>query len=395
MLAKKITERVDWVGAVDWNRRLFDDLIPLPEGTSYNAYLVRGSEKTALIDAVDPAMRDHLMTPLQDVPSLDYLVCQHVEQDHAGTIPLVLERYPRAVVLCSAKAKPMLVDHLHLDPERIRVVADGETVSLGDRSLQFTYTPWVHWPETMITLLPEERILFTCDFFGSHFSASGLFAGNDPAIRLAAARYYAEIMMPFRSAIQGHLKKVDAMAFDIIAPSHGPLYDQPALILDAYRDWISDRLANRVVIPYVSMHGSTEIMVDHLVDALAARGVEAMKFNLTVTDLGQLAMSLIDAATLVIGTSTVHLGAHPAVVYAATVANAIRPKARHAAIIGSYGWATKVVEQVSGLIPHLKVEVLGTVICKGLPRPTDLAALDALADTIRDRHAALGLLAKA
>ena len=393
MHAKKITDRVDWVGAIDWSRRLFDELIPLPEGTSYNAFVVRGSEKTVLIDAVDETMKAHLMGPLEDVPVIDYVVCQHVEQDHAGTIPLVLSKYPGAIVLCSAKAKSMLIDHVHIEAERIRVVADGETVSLGDRSLQFIYAPWVHWPETMLTLLPEERILFTCDLFGSHVATSRLFAGNDPAIKIAAARYYAEIMMPFRAAIQGHLKKIDALTFDMIAPSHGPLFDNPKLILDAYRDWVSDHLTNHVVIPYVSMHGSTEVMVDHLVDALSIRGIEVSKFNLTVTDLGQLAMALMDAATLVIGTSTVHLGAHPTAVHATHVANAIRPKLKYAAIIGSYGWATKAVEQLTGMIPNIKAEILGTVMCKGLPRPADLAALDALADTIRDRHVALGLIA--
>ena len=392
MTARKITERVDWVGAVDWSRRLFDDLIPLPEGTSYNAYLVRGSEATVLIDAVDPSMLSHLIEPLEQVDKLDYLVCQHVEQDHSGTIPIVLDMYPEATILCSSKAKPMIMDHLHVDETRIRVVEDGETVSLGDRTLQFVYTPWVHWPETMCTLMPEERILFTCDFFGSHFSATRLFAGSDPAVLTAAKRYYAEIMMPFRAAIKGNMAKVDQLGFDIIAPSHGPLYDEPALILDAYRDWISDRVENMVVVPYVSMHGSTEAMVDHLIDALAARGVNAMKFNLTVADLGQLAMALLDAATLVVGSATVHMGAHPSVVHAVYVANAIRPKTRHVAIIGSYGWANKLVEQLSGVISNLKAEVLGTVICKGLPDNETLAELETLADTIRDRHAALGLL---
>ena len=202
MPARTITERVQWVGAVDWNRRLFDDLVPLPEGTSYNAYLVRGSEQTALIDTVDPALQHNLLEALESLPRLDYLVCQHVEQDHSGTIPQVLARFPEATLLCSTKARPMVEEHLHVEPSRIRTVADGETVSLGDRTLQFIYAPWVHWPETMLTLLPEERILFTCDFLGSHFATSRLLAGNDPAVINAAARYYAEIMMPFAPAIR-------------------------------------------------------------------------------------------------------------------------------------------------------------------------------------------------
>ncbi len=392
MKAREVTKRVSLVGAIDWNRRLFDDLIPLPDGTSYNSYLVYGSEKTALIDATDPAMWRHLEVPLRDVKKIDYIVSQHAEQDHSGTLPQVLALYPEAVILCSSKAKPMLIDHLHIDEARIQVVADGEKISLGDRTLQFVYTPWVHWPETMCTLLPEEKILFTCDFFGSHFATSRIYAGHEPAVLLAAARYYAEIMMPFRAAIKGNLKKLDGLSYNLIAPSHGPLYDNPDLIVDAYRNWVSDDVSNRVVIPYISMHGSTELMVDHLIDELAVRQIEALKFNLTVADLGQLAMALMDAATIVIGTPTVHLHSHPAVTYAATVANAIRPKTRHVAVLNSYGWATKVVEELTGLIPNLKAEVLGAVLTKGMPRAADFAEIDKLADTIHDKHVALGLL---
>jgi flavorubredoxin len=157
--------------------------------------------------------------------------------------------------------------------------------------------------------------------------------------------------------------------------------------VDAYRDWLSDRVANLVVLPYVSMHGSTEAMVDYLTDALVERGVRVERFNLIVTDTGQLAMALVDAATLVIATPTVHMGPHPAVFAATNLANSLRPKVRHVAIIGSYGWGTKAVEQLSGLIPNLKVEVLDTVMCKGLPRDDERAALDSLADSIQQRHA--------
>lgn len=389
MQTRVICERVGWVGAVDWNRRLFDALIPLPDGTSYNSYLVSGSEKTALIDGVDPALLHCLMEPLRDVPEVHYVVAQHAEQDHSGGIPAVLERYPRAQVLCSEKARPLLIDHLHVPEERFRVVADGESVSLGDRTLRFVYTPWVHWPETMVTLLPEDGILFTCDFFGSHFATSELFAGDNPAILEAAKRYYAEIMMPFRRAIQGNMRKVEALDFKIIAPSHGPLFDQPAMILDAYRDWISDRVANLVVIPYISMHGSTAMMVDRLIAALQQRGVAVQKFDLTVTDTGKLAMALLDAATIVIGTPTVHVGPHPAVFAATHLANALRPKLRYTAVIGSYGWGTQAVQQIAGLIPNLKVEVLGSVMCKGMPRAADMAAIDELADKIKTAHATL------
>ena len=158
------------MGAVDWDRRLFDELIPLPDGTSYNAYLVEGTEKTALIDAVDPAMASMLMAQLRDTAKVDFIVCQHAEQDHSGSIPLVLERFPQAKIITTPKAKTLLMDHLHVAEGSIATVADGEKLSLGDKTLRFVHTPWVHWPETMVTYLEEDRILFSCDFFGVHRS---------------------------------------------------------------------------------------------------------------------------------------------------------------------------------------------------------------------------------
>jgi flavorubredoxin len=387
MKPRPICDGVQWMGVVDWSRRLFDSLIPLPDGTSYNAYLVQGSSKTALLDTVDPAAKDVLMRRLVDVDRIDYLISNHAEQDHSGTIPTILEKHEQVVVVCSSKAAPMLVEHLGIAPERIKTVEDGETLSLGNKTLRFVYTPWVHWPETMVTHLIEDRILFSCDFFGSHVATSDLYAGSDPYVLEAAKRYYAEIMMPFRKIIQNNLKKVRALEFDLIAPSHGPIHDQPEGILAAYEDWVSDRVSNLVVLPFISMHGSTEAMVNYLVEALAERGVKVQKFDLTSTDIGKLAMALVDAATIVIGTPTVHVGPHPNVFFATNLANTLRPKLRYVAIIGSYGWGTKAAEQLAGLIPNLKAEVLDTVLCKGFPDAEAFSALDVLADTIRDKHA--------
>jgi len=386
MHAREIGPGVWRMGGVDWNRRLFDALIPLPDGTTYNAYLVRGSEKTALLDTADPTMERELMAQLAEVGRIDWVVSHHAEQDHSGCIPAVLAAHPEAVVLCSAKARDLLTDHLGLDGSRIRIVQDGERVSLGDMTLQFVYTPWVHWPETMVTFLPERQLLFSCDFFGSHLATSEPFASGRPCVIEAAKRYYAEIMMPFRRTVAADVAKVRSLGFDRIAPSHGPVWDEPETILAAYEDWVSDRVSNLAVIPYVSMHGSTAAMVDRLVEALADRGVEVRPFELSTTDLGELAISLVDAATIVVGAPTVHGGAHPAIFHAVHLADALRPKTRYAAILGSYGWGTRVVEQIVGLIPNLKVELLGTVLCKGAPGRETSAAIEALAESIREKH---------
>lgn len=387
MQAREIKNGIEAICCVHWERRLFDSLIPLPDGTSYNAYLVRGENATALIDSTDPILRDELLEQLANVETIDYVVSQHSEQDHAGVLPEVLARFPSATLLCSEKAREMLASHLHVAPERIRVVADGEQVPLGGKTLQFVYTPWVHWPETMCTYVPEDKCLFSCDFFGSHLATTDLFVTDQAQVYEAAKRYYAEIMMPFRKIITRNLDKLSAFDFDMIAPSHGPVYDQPAFILDAYRDWVSPAMKNEVVLPYISMHGSTELMVKHLINALTARGVCVLAFDLAVTDIGKLAIALVDAATLIVGTPTVHVGPHPAVYYASHLANLLKPKLKYAAIIGSYGWSSKAIEQIAGLIPNLKVEVLGTVLHKGLPDADTLAQLDALAAAVTKAHA--------
>ena len=390
MEQRKIREGVFKIGAIDWDRRLFDSLIPLPDGTSYNSYLVHGTEKTALIDTVDPTMAHVLKQQLEDVSRIDYMVAHHAEQDHSGSIPFVLEKYPNAKVVVSQKCKDMLIDHLHIPAEKFMVVNDGDTISLGNKTLKFLYTPWVHWPETMVSFLQEDKVLFTCDFYGSHLATSDLYVTDESRVYEAAKRYYAEIMMPFRTTIRKNIEKTQACGAEIIAPSHGPVYNKPSFIIDAYKDWTSEMPKNNVVIPYISMHGSTRAMVEHLVNALVVRGITVEQFDLSVTDIGKVAIALVDAATIVIGTPTVHIGPHPLVAYAAHLVNVLRPKLRFASVIGSFGWSSKAIEQVAALIPNLKVEVLGPVLCKGLPREADLRALDTLADLIAKKHEGIG-----
>ncbi len=391
---RQLKENVYSVGAIDWDRRLFDELIPLPDGTSYNAYLIRASEKTALLDTVDPTKTGVLIDNLvkAGLDKIDYVVAHHAEQDHSGGIPDILLLYPDAKVVTNAKCKAMLIDLLDISDDRFITVDDGETLSLGDKTLQFIYIPWVHWPETMGTYLQEDKIFFPCDFFGSHLATSGLFVDDEATVYEAAKRYYAEIMMPFRTAIKNNLKKIKDLQIDMIATSHGPVYDKPEFIIDAYKDWVSDKVENEVVLPFVSMHGSTRKMVEYFVEALMERGIAVKQFDLPVTDIGKLAISLVDAATIVLGCPTVLAGAHPVAAYAAILTNALRPKTKFASIIGSYGWGGKMVEQLTGLISNLRAEILQPVIAKGYPKDDDFEALERLADGILAKHRELGIV---
>jgi flavorubredoxin len=392
MAVKKLKEKVFSVGAVHWDRRLFDELIPLPDGTSYNSYIVQGSEKTALLDTVDPAAVDQLALNLKElgIKKIDYVISHHAEQDHSGSIPFILEAYPGAKVVTNEKCRGMLMDLLLIPEGRFIVVKDGETLSLGDKTLEFALTPWVHWPETMVTYLKEDKILFSCDLFGSHMAAADLFDWKN--FYTPAKRYYAEIMSPFRNNVRNNIEKVKKFDINMIAPSHGYIYDNPEPIIDAYTGWAADTVKNEAVIAFVSMHESTRKMAGYLREALIGRGVNVHYFNLTVTDPGALAMALIDSATLVLGAPTVLAGLHPVAAFAAYLGNALRPKTKFVSLISSYGWGEKASEVVKGMLTNFKAEFLTPVLSKGYPKEAEFKELERLAGEIAEKHKSIGIL---
>ena len=385
-MIRKIVDGVYNVGVVDWDRVLFDEIVPLPQGTSYNAYLIM-DEKIALVDTAEPYKWDELKRNIEElgIEKIDYIISNHAEQDHSGCLPFLLEEFPEAKIVTNEKCKQFEMDLLHIPEEKFMVVKEGDVLSLGNKTLEFIMTPWVHWPETMSTYLREDKIMFTCDFFGSHVATSHAFARDYDRIYHEAKRYYAEIMMPFRSFIERNIKKIESKEVKIIAPSHGPAYDDPSYIINAYKEWIDARPKNLALIAFVSMHGSTRKMVDYLINALTSRGIEVRARNLITTDLGELAMDLVDAATIIIATPTMLAGPHPAAVSATYLINALRPKARFAAIIGSYGWGGRAVDILKSII-SVKIELLEPLLIKGLPGNEDYKALDELAEEIKKKH---------
>ena len=387
MTVRKVKEDVCSVGVIDWDRRLFDQLIPLPDGTSYNSYLIKGTIKNALIDTVEPEFADELIKNLQEsnVTNIDYIISNHAEQDHSGSIPHILDIYPSATVITSKKGKEMLMNLLEIDEDKFKVVGHQDEISLGNKTLEFIDTPWVHWPETISTFLREDNILFSCDFFGSHLATSDLFVDNESEVYRAAKRYYAEIMMPFRKVIQSNLVKVNNYDIDIIAPSHGPIYDKPDFILDAYEQWTSDEVKPEVVVPYISMHGSTEEMINYFVEKLIKKNIKVKPFNMVKMDLGELAISLVDASTVMLGSPTVLTGPHPLAAYVTYLANALRPKTKYVSIIGSYGWAGNLIEDIVKMLDNLDIELLDLVVSKGTASKEDYNEIDRLVEEIEKR----------
>lgn len=386
MPVKNINKSVFSVGVLDKDRKLFDELIPLPEGTSYNSYFIAGSEKNALIDTVYLPKKEEFLVNIESLglEKLNYIICNHAEPDHSGSIPALLNLYKEAMVVTNARCKDFLVSMVNVPEDKIIVVKDKEILSLGDKTLEFHLTPWVHWPDTMMTYLREDQILFSCDFLGAHIASDALFVEDEAGVYKSAKRYYAEIMMPFRSHIRKYLDKIKNMDVNIIAPSHGQVYSNPQFILDAYSDWASDDVKNEVIIAYVSMYDSTRKMADYLLEKLKNKGLAVKLFNLIEGDIGELAVDLVNAATLIIASPTVLSGAHPAAANGAFLINALMPKLKYAAIIGSYGWGGNMVEQIKGMLPNLKAEFLSPVLIKGCPDAQCFKELEVLAEAIAD-----------
>jgi flavorubredoxin len=369
----RLSEGVYWVGVRDWNRKLFDALIPLPNGTTYNAYLVLGKNKKALIDTANPGFERELEDKIRkiiDPADIDYVVMNHAEPDHAGSIPHIMSINTKAKLVTTAKGAKMAQTFYKVPEGRIVSVHDQESIDLGGKTFHFIEAPMLHWPETMFTYLRENRILFPCDFFGSHL-ARGLYDDEVDELLFYAQRYFGEIMMPFSVMAQKALEKIRDLKIEMIAPSHGPIYKNPERILHAYKKWASGETERKAIIVYVTMWNSTEKMIQPIAETLMAEGVEVALYNLAVADVGDIAKDLVDSRAIVLGAPTVLSGAHPLAVYAAYLVKALRPPLKFGVVLSSYGWGAGAIKHIQEILGPTKMEVLGAIEINGPPSEDD------------------------
>ncbi len=385
----EISPGVHWVGVKDWDRRMFDRLIPLPNGTTYNSYLVEGTEKTALIDTVNPGFEPELeakVNQISNVSNIDFLVMNHAEPDHARALSHMLPLADEAKVLTSSKGSDMAVSLGHAAEDEIRIVDDGEVLDLGDKTLRFIDAPWLHWPETMFTYYEEGGVLFPCDFFGSHL-ASGKFFDEEIGEELVgyAKTYFGEIMMPFRKMAGRALDKIEDLDIEMIAPSHGPIYKNPENIVENYRKWVEGEVKEKVLIIYISMWGSTEKLAKALAETIASEGVEAVPVNLATGDIGKLAGEIVDSAGIVIGTPTVLGGPHPQIQHVTYLAKKLNPPTNYLGVVESHGWSGGAVSEISDMVGDMDAEVVGAVETLGSPTEEDFEQVVDLGKKLAER----------
>ncbi len=416
-----LCDHIDWVGAVDWNIRDFHSY-ETPRGATYNAYLVR-DEKTALIDTVKAPFAGELLrnvASLCELSRVDYVVCNHAEMDHSGGLPEVLRAMPQATLVCDKKCAAALAGHFDASAWKTRLVATGDEIPLGRRTLRFIETPMAHWPESMATYVPEENLLFSMDMFGQHLATSERFDDETdlPAVMDEAKTYYANIIMPYGRAVLQSLDQLSGLEIGTIAPSHGLIWrTHAAEIVVAYRDWANRRARPKVLVLYDTMWESTAQMAQAIVEganrpemgtgseprcAVSPERascevpvpifppVSASLIHVRRTNLTRIAAEVLDAAAVAVGSPTLNRGMMPAVAAVLSYLDGLRPQGKAAVAFGSYGWGQGGPEAIDKALRGLDWEIVREPLrARWRPTPEVLAECRRIGAMLAERAAAI------
>ncbi len=362
--AVKVNDRVYWVGAVDWNIRDFHGY-STERGSTYNAYLIF-ADKITLIDTVKAHFRDELLSRITSVVNperIDYIISNHAEMDHSGALPEIIAAVKPEKVFASQSGVKALKEHFHLDYE-IVPLRDGDTLNLGNLSLKFLETRMLHWPDSMVTYLIEDRLLFSQDGFGMHLATGERFADElDPVLlRNQGAKYYANILLPYSQLILKLLERIKALgiAIDVIAPDHGPIWRKDiSKILAWYREWAEQRPKQKAVIIYDTMWQSTDKMARAIADGFADEAVEVKVMRLRANDRSDAMTEVLDAGAVILGSPTLNNGIFPTVADMLVYLKGLKPKNKLGAAFGSYGWSGEAAAIIFEELQAMGMEMVG------------------------------------
>ncbi|MDH4157735.1 MAG: FprA family A-type flavoprotein [candidate division Zixibacteria bacterium] len=393
MNAMKISEDVYWVGVHDPELDYFDIIMKTDHGTTYNAYLIKGVDKVALVDTVKAQFADEYLAKVAEIVPLDkidYLIVNHTEPDHAGAMVRLLDKAPGIEIVCSASAVPFVKNTINRDA-RITPVKDNHEIDLGGKKLVFKLMPYMHWPDTMMEFLAEDGILFSNDGFAAHIASDKLFADelpDDIDLDREVKYYYSMIMRPFNSFIRKNLPKLDDFNIRMVATSHGPLYrTEPDKYIKAYGQWSQDKSEgkNGVVIFYASSYGNTLTIADNIAAGLAKHGFEITKADVTQTD-DETSRDLIESSKAVlIGTPTFAGDAVKPVWDLVNLFSTVDRTGKKAAVFGSYGWGGEGLKLVADRLAGLKLKVFEEPFrARLVPSDDDLNELAAYTDRLAE-----------
>ncbi|MFZ5776256.1 MAG: FprA family A-type flavoprotein [Thermodesulfobacteriota bacterium] len=392
MAATEIKKDIYWVGAVDWNVRDFHGY-STEGGSTYNAYLVK-DEKVALFDTVKKEFKadliHHLRQVLGDPAKVDYIVINHVEMDHSGALPEIIDLIKPEKIFCSPMGKKALLEHFHRPDWPYEVVATGDSISLGKRTVQFLETKMLHWPDSMFSYIPEEKLLISSDAFGHHWATSERFDDEVDQHELMAhsAKYYANILMIFSPLVQKLLAQVTEMglAIEMIAPDHGVVWRKsPAAIIEAYDRWSKLEPDNdKALIIYDTMWHSTERMAKSIMNSLHAAGIGQVKLmHVRRNHRSDIMTEVLDARAVIVGSPTINNNIMPAMADILTYMKGLRPKHKVGAAFGSFGWSGEAVKHLTGYLEEMGFTIVGEgVKIKNVPDHDTLMACKELGTAV-------------
>jgi flavorubredoxin len=375
--AVKITDSIYWVGAIDWDIRNFHGY-STGRGTTYNAYLIM-ADRITLVDTVKAPFIEEMFSRVRSIvdPSkIDVIISNHAEMDHSGSLPRAIELIKPGAVYASKKGVEALEAHFGLTG--IEAVEDGGTIDLDSHTVTCLETRLLHWPDSMVTHVSPDKLLFSQDGFGMHLASNERFDDeiDDYVLYHESAKYYANILMLYSNIVAKVLKKIEesGLEIDVIAPDHGPVWrSKIPWILDLYRRWSAREMKKKAVIVYDTMWDSTRMMARAIEDGLTEGGVHVKLFNATATGRSDVVTELIDAAALIVGSPTLNNHIFPTVADVLVYLQGLKPKGLIGAAFGSYGWSGEAVRVISSMLEEMKVELVGEGLrVNWVPKKDDL-----------------------
>lgn len=381
MQAIKIKPGIYWVGAIDWSMRSFHGY-QTGRGSTYNAYLIL-DEKITLIDTVKAPFKEELLarvSQIVDPGKIDYIVSSHVEPDHSGSIPFMMERCPKAKIITSL---PNGLKGLkaHYGEYPYQGVKAGDTLNIGRRTLQFVPTPMLHWPDSMVTYCPEEALLFSNDAFGQHFASTGRFDDDNdlPTVLWEAKKYYANILMLYGRQAQAALAALAGLDIRMIATGHGIIWrSHIPEILDAYKNWSTGHLEDKAVVVFDSMWHSTEIMAQTITEAFAQHGIPAVYYDLKVNHMSDIVVDILSSKYLAVGSPTINNQMMPSVAGFLCYLKGLAPKGRQSFAFGSFGWGGQSIAQIEEELKAAGCDIcLDKIRISNVPSPEQLQEISA------------------
>ena len=388
--AVKVSERVWWVGVIDWTIRDFHGY-GTPRGTTYNAYLVLG-EKPILIDTVKKPFLEELLSRIRSVvkpEEIAYIISNHTEMDHSGSLPEMIELCKPEKVFASVKGVENLSYHFEL-PVEITPVKDGDSLNLAGLNFTFLETRMLHWPDSMFSYFAEEKILFSSDAFGMHLASSERFDDelDEAVMEWEAKKYYANIILLYSPLVLKLLERVGNLGIEIkiIAPDHGPIWrSKISWILELYKKWAEHQPTKKAVVVYDTMWKSTEKLARAIEEGLSSEGIEVKVMKLRESHRSDVITELMEAGAIAVGSPTLNNNLFPTVADFLTYMKGLRVKPLAGVVFGSYGWSGESVRLLKKWLEEMKIELAGEFSCQFVPKEKDLEEAKALGKKLAQR----------